>query len=179
MHVCSQLFVHIRATYGTHHITYGHAVCYTYIAVSARMLHVFARIWLHRSRMLGWLEPYVHVFPMNTCRYWHLAGDTVCTYMHVLVCAHIFWIDTCIYVHIRTYGVPSTVSVSARIHWKYMHILLQSTQHTAPMKSYTCTYVQLRAYTYMYILHTACTHIILCMPYVARICTYNWEHMCT
>jgi hypothetical protein len=33
--------------------------------------------------MLGWLEPYVNVFPMNTCRYWHPAGDTHCTYMNV------------------------------------------------------------------------------------------------
>ena len=46
-------------------------------------MHVYARIWLHWSSISTWLEQYVSVFPAYTCRYWHLAGDTVCTYMHV------------------------------------------------------------------------------------------------
>ena len=72
----------------TRRITYVHVRIRTYT-------HVYARIWLQRSRMLGWPEPYVNVFPMNTCRYWHPAGDTDCTYMNVYVriCNY-----TCIYV---------------------------------------------------------------------------------
>ena len=77
--------------------------------------------------------------------------------------------NTYIYVHIRSVGVPSRVSVSARIHWKYIHIRLQSTQHTAPLKSNTCIYVRIRAYTYVYVCDTSCTYTIRSETYVVRI----------
>ena len=77
--------------------------------------------------------------------------------------------NTYIYVHIRTVGVPSRVSVSARIHWKYIHIRLRSTQHTAPLKSNTCIYVRIRAYTYVYVCDTSCTYTIRSETYVVRI----------
>ena len=77
--------------------------------------------------------------------------------------------NTYIYVHTRTVGVPSRVSVSARIHWKYIHIRLRSTQHTAPLKSNTCIYVRIRAYTYVYVCDTSCTYPIRSETYVVRI----------
>ena len=73
--------------------------------------------------------------------------------------------------------------LSARIHWKYIHIRLRSTQHTAPLKSNTCIYVQhtsvyvrVRMWYVVYVYNTV---YAVYFTYIARICKYNWEHTCT
>ena len=73
-------------------------------------------------------QKYVHIRAARICtynyKYVHIRTARICTY---------FRTNTYIYVQIRSVGVPSRVSVSARIHWKYIHIRLRSTQHTAPL----------------------------------------------
>ena len=92
----------------------------TYVHVSIRTYtHVYARIWLQRSRMLGWPEPYVNVFPMNTCRYWHPAGDTDWTYLNVYVriCSKIRTYTCSTYMYVF-------VIIRAYTCCTYMHVFL-------------------------------------------------------
>ena len=81
--------------------------------------HVYARIWLQGSRMLVWLEPYVNVFPMNTCRYWHPAEDTDWTYMkvYVRICSEIRTYTCSTYMYVF-------VIIRAYTYWTYMHVFL-------------------------------------------------------
>ena len=96
----------------TRRITYVHVRIRTYT-------HVYARIWLQRSRMLGWPEPYVNVFPMNTCRYWHPAGDTDWTYLNVYVriCSKIRTYTCSTYMYVF-------VIIRAYTCCTYMHVFL-------------------------------------------------------
>ena len=110
----------------------------TYVHVSIRTYtHVYARIWLQRSRMLGWPEPYVNVFPMNTCRYWHPAGDTDCTYMNVYVriCNY-----TCIYVQ----HVYARICNYTCIYVQHVYARIFHRNTVRIFAKHTCTCIRLR-----------------------------------
>jgi hypothetical protein len=78
-------------------------------------------------------------------------------YMHVFLSKMLTYTD--IYRH--TFRFPITVTVSASINRKYLHILQQSREYTAPRKAYT--YI---TYTTEYVLYTALQHMIRAPSYM-------------